>query len=110
MVQMRWRPLSSKMATSPSRPHWNVPEEFEWKERRVKPRPILRMKRGYEPLRGDVMFDYEGTLVPYIGRSVDMMDNVVIVRDRAAEAVYPDQLWEEGFRSIAVGVSIDHGC
>ncbi len=94
------------VATSPSRPHWNVPEEFEWKERRVKPRPILRMKRGYEPLRGEVMFDYEGTLVPYVGRAVDMMDNVVIVRDRVSEAIYLDQLWEEGFRSIAAGVSI----
>ncbi len=94
------------VATSPSRPHWNVPAEFEWKERRVKPKAILRIRRGYEPLRGDVVFDYAGSLVPYIGRSVDMMDNVVIVRDRAAEAVYLDQLWEEGFRSAASSISI----
>jgi hypothetical protein len=89
-------------------PRLDLPEELRFEEVRAAPQPFLKVKpperrgwSGYDRLRGELSFAYEGTVVPAEekGRGVYQAERRrLVLRDAAAEAGAAEKLRQLGFR------------
>jgi superfamily II DNA or RNA helicase len=100
--------LLQELLKLPQLPRLDLPEELRFEEVRVAPGPRIKVKPperrgwpGYDRLRGELSFDYDGVTVPADGggRGVYQADRRrFLLRDAAAEADAAEKLRQLGFR------------
>jgi superfamily II DNA or RNA helicase len=92
--------LLAEMLADPNLPPLEVPEELKYQRATVEPRPIFRLHRshpadGASALQGEVLFDYQGQIVPAGDTSQGTFDKetrTLVVRDLSRETQIEETL------------------
>ncbi|HSE97246.1 MAG TPA: DEAD/DEAH box helicase, partial [Blastocatellia bacterium] len=99
--------LIETLLAMPSTPRLDLPEELRFEEVRVRPRPLLKIKKSQShswrgaSLEGELSFDYDGEIIAreQAGRGKYLIEqNRYLLRDAQAEQEAFERMKRAGFR------------